>query len=252
MPKRGRSHEIEVRRIAAQEEHLRGGWAAVAEASSTALVGAMATDVWQATRSGAARLFGPRGPAGQAAIEAQLDADAALVPQAEDADEVRQGLTAMWRLELGALLGQHPQAEDELRALVVRVWEALPTPQQTWVQSNIARNQATQYTAHQVLTSRAVIDWAIGIVMAQQHCDAEAAFGILRRASQNRNVRLRELAAEIVTAVSGKTPSRALSRPVARDQMSLAGVSAAAPRQVDPGEDGAARQGDALPRPELA
>ncbi len=59
---------------------------------------------------------------------------------------------------------------------------------------------------HQALTSRAVIDRAIGIMMAQQRCDASAAFDLLRRASQNRNVKLRDLAAEIVTAVSGKSP----------------------------------------------
>ncbi|MDQ4031527.1 MAG: GAF and ANTAR domain-containing protein [Actinomycetota bacterium] len=66
---------------------------------------------------------------------------------------------------------------------------------------------------HQALTSRAVIDRAIGILMAQQRCDADAAFDLLRRASQNRNVKLRELAAEIVTAVSGKPPEPGAFQP---------------------------------------
>lgn len=66
---------------------------------------------------------------------------------------------------------------------------------------------------NQALTSRAVIDRAIGIMMAQQRCDASAAFDILRRASQNRNVKLRELAAEIVTAVSGKSPEPGAFQP---------------------------------------
>lgn len=66
---------------------------------------------------------------------------------------------------------------------------------------------------HQALTSRAVIDRAIGIMMAQQRCDADAAFDLLRRASQNRNVKLRELAAEIVTAVSGKSPEPGAFQP---------------------------------------
>jgi len=141
-----------VRRIAAQKRQMLGEWAAVAEAGGTAVAGAMATDAWQATRSGVVGLFGRRGPAGQAAIEARLDANAALVSQTEDADEVRQGLAATWRLELGALLRQHPKAESQLRTLVVRVWEALPTPQQRWVRINIARNQATEDTAqHSVL-----------------------------------------------------------------------------------------------------
>ncbi|MDQ3765135.1 MAG: ANTAR domain-containing protein [Actinomycetota bacterium] len=59
---------------------------------------------------------------------------------------------------------------------------------------------------HEALASRAVIDQATGIIMAQQRCAAAAAFDILRRASQNRNVKVRDLAAEIVSNVSGKPP----------------------------------------------
>jgi GAF domain-containing protein len=59
---------------------------------------------------------------------------------------------------------------------------------------------------HGALASRAVIDQATGIIMAQQRCDAAAAFDILRRASQNRNVKLRHLATEIVSQVGGKPP----------------------------------------------
>lgn len=104
------------------------------------LVAAMATRRWQATRSGVVGLFGLRGPAHQAAIGVELDAHAALVSQAEDSDEVRQGLAAVWRLELAALLRQHPEAHDQLRTLIVRVWERLPTPQQKWVRTNIVGN----------------------------------------------------------------------------------------------------------------
>ncbi|MCO7220917.1 ANTAR domain-containing protein [Klenkia sp. PcliD-1-E] len=56
----------------------------------------------------------------------------------------------------------------------------------------------------QALTSRTVIDQAIGIVMAQQRCSAADAFGILRTASQGRNVKLRAIAADIVEAVGGR------------------------------------------------
>jgi AmiR/NasT family two-component response regulator len=48
-----------------------------------------------------------------------------------------------------------------------------------------------------------VIDQAIGIVMAESRCDADQAFGTLRRASNNRNMKLRDLAAEIVLRVGG-------------------------------------------------
>ncbi|MGH3797895.1 MAG: hypothetical protein ACRDSP_23765 [Pseudonocardiaceae bacterium] len=96
----------------------------LAETGSTSLVGAMATDTWQTTRSGVARLFGRGRPARQARIEAQLDDNAALVAQAEDPDEVRQSLVPVWRMELEALLRRHPDAAKELRALLAQ--EAQP------------------------------------------------------------------------------------------------------------------------------
>lgn len=48
------------------------------------------------------------------------------------------------------------------------------------------------------LDSRAVIDQAVGVIMAQSQCRAEEAFERLRRASNNQNVKLRELATRIV------------------------------------------------------
>ena len=60
------------------------------------------------------------------------------------------------------------------------------------------------------LASRAVIDQALGIIMAQERCTSQEAFGILRAASQHRNLKLRQVAADIVTAVSGQPPQPAL------------------------------------------
>jgi GAF domain-containing protein len=60
----------------------------------------------------------------------------------------------------------------------------------------------------QALRSRAVIDQAIGIVMAESRCDADHAFGTLRRASNNRNMKLRDLATEIVMRVGGRPSPR--------------------------------------------
>jgi GAF domain-containing protein len=57
------------------------------------------------------------------------------------------------------------------------------------------------------LVSRSVIDQAIGVIMAENRCDREVAFEILRRASQNRNVKLREVAAHLVRAVTGHEPA---------------------------------------------
>ena len=57
------------------------------------------------------------------------------------------------------------------------------------------------------LTSRTVIDQAIGIIMGQNRCSSEDAFAVLRNTSQNRNVRLRIVAADIVTAVGRAKPT---------------------------------------------
>lgn len=64
-----------------------------------------------------------------------------------------------------------------------------------------ARDLASQL--EQALQSRAVIDQAIGIIMAQSRCSPEEAFIILTRASNNRNVKLRDLSAEIVQRAAG-------------------------------------------------
>ena len=63
------------------------------------------------------------------------------------------------------------------------------------------------------LESRSVIDQAIGIVMGQNRCNAEAAFQMLRSASNHRNVKLRIIAADIVEAVANNTGRRNDSTP---------------------------------------
>ena len=69
-----------------------------------------------------------------------------------------------------------------------------------------ARDLADQL--NQALRSRAVIDQAIGIIMAESKIDAERAFAVLSRASNNRRIKLRDLATEIVTRVSGQAPAQ--------------------------------------------
>jgi GAF domain-containing protein len=52
------------------------------------------------------------------------------------------------------------------------------------------------------LESRAVIEQAKGVLMAQRDCSADEAFNMLRRASQRENVKLRDVAMRIVATVS--------------------------------------------------
>ncbi|MGY1781706.1 ANTAR domain-containing protein [Geodermatophilus sp. SYSU D01036] len=52
------------------------------------------------------------------------------------------------------------------------------------------------------MQSRAVIEQAKGVLMAQRHVDAEAAFELLRTASQRYNRKLRDIATGIVASVT--------------------------------------------------
>jgi GAF domain-containing protein len=69
--------------------------------------------------------------------------------------------------------------------------------------------ERTEMSEHlqNALASRAVIDQALGIIMGQNRCTADEAFEVLRTISQNRNVKLRDIAAEMITAVSGRPPT---------------------------------------------
>ena len=56
------------------------------------------------------------------------------------------------------------------------------------------------------MESRAVIEQAKGVLMAQRHVDAEQAFEILREASQRYNRKLRDIAAGIVESAAEARP----------------------------------------------
>ena len=56
------------------------------------------------------------------------------------------------------------------------------------------------------MVSRAVIDQALGVIMATERCPQDRAFAVLKTVSQNTNVKIRDLAATIVTNVSGHPP----------------------------------------------
>ncbi|MEU0742949.1 GAF and ANTAR domain-containing protein [Streptomyces sp. NPDC006134] len=57
------------------------------------------------------------------------------------------------------------------------------------------------------MQSRSVIDQALGVVMGRRRCTAEEAFGILRTASQHRNLKLRDLCTELITDLTGRPPT---------------------------------------------
>jgi GAF domain-containing protein len=54
------------------------------------------------------------------------------------------------------------------------------------------------------MQSRTVIDMAIGAIMAENRCTRDEAFNILTRASSTRNIKLRDVAASVITSISGE------------------------------------------------
>jgi GAF domain-containing protein len=67
----------------------------------------------------------------------------------------------------------------------------------------LAEQVRTTTHLQEALASRSTIDQALGILMAQNRCSRDEAFGILRRASQNRNVKLRDVASALIERATG-------------------------------------------------
>lgn len=70
----------------------------------------------------------------------------------------------------------------------------------------MARHRDTETDLKTAMASRTTIDLAVGIIMGQNRCSQEKAVEILRAASNHRNVKLRDLAAELVATV-GRGPA---------------------------------------------
>ncbi len=70
----------------------------------------------------------------------------------------------------------------------------------------LARQAEQEGQLLEALATRAVIDQAMGIVMAQRQISSVAAFGVLREASQNSNRKLSIIAAELIEATTGNPP----------------------------------------------
>ncbi|MFI8191517.1 GAF and ANTAR domain-containing protein [Streptomyces sp. NPDC085946] len=68
-----------------------------------------------------------------------------------------------------------------------------------------ARDLAEQMQT--AMRSRSVIDQAMGVIMGQRRCTADEAFRILRSASQHRNIKIRDLCTELITNLTGESPT---------------------------------------------
>jgi GAF domain-containing protein len=113
-------------------------------------------------------------------------------------DDHAAGALNLYRFDEGGISEQEQAtarrfAEEAGRAMLLAIRQA--------------RQLQVNEDLHSAMASRRVIDQAIGVIMAQNRCTVEEAFGVLRRASQHRNIKLRQLAADVVTSVSGQPPS---------------------------------------------
>jgi transcriptional regulator with GAF, ATPase, and Fis domain len=103
-------------------------------------------------------------------------------------------------------------AFDEQAAVLAR----LVAGQAATVLSGVLRHRDQAELAAQLrtaLSSRAVIDQAMGVIMARQGCAPDQAFAILKKASQDRNVKLRVIAQELVES-AGTQRTRPVVRPI--------------------------------------
>jgi GAF domain-containing protein len=105
------------------------------------------------------------------------------------------------------LYSRRPQAFDERLRRNFTVFAAQAAAALAMVLRQ-ARQDEISTQLEQALSSRTMIDQAMGILMAEQRCGAEEAFALLRAHSQNTNRRIRDLAADMIQSVTGATPSK--------------------------------------------
>ncbi|WP_103504399.1 hypothetical protein [Streptomyces sp. SM12] len=95
----------------------------LAVAAGTALVGAMATEGWNAVRSGAVALWRKVHPERVATVEAELEEARAELVATDDPDEIEAEMAREWRRRFRRLLAEQPELADELRRMVEQQWQ---------------------------------------------------------------------------------------------------------------------------------
>jgi hypothetical protein len=88
--------------------------------------------------------------------------------------------------------GAHRSGDEEVTKLIITIKD---------------RDQQLAEQLQNALASRSLIDQAIGVLMAQERCDSQEAFELLKRHSQNNNRKLRDVAADVITRLTGHPPT---------------------------------------------
>jgi hypothetical protein len=113
-------------------------------------VGAAANEAWARARAGVVALFTQAGRRREV-VEQWVDETATEIESTPVAarDQVRQRLAPEWADRLVRLLEEFPELEGELRRWAAQVLAELPAAPRAWVQTFVARDDATQYNAPQ-------------------------------------------------------------------------------------------------------
>ncbi len=99
---------------------------ALASTASAAVVTAAATDLFEGVRRRVARMFGRGEPDPGAEQRLTLARDRLARAAPAEREQVRDVLIGQWQTRFTDLLADHPDTEDELRALVEELQERLP------------------------------------------------------------------------------------------------------------------------------
>lgn len=76
------------------------------------------------------------------------------------------------------------------------------------VATRLAHHTELTHDLRSAMVSRATIDQALGIFMSEQRCNADEAFAILRKLSQDTNTKLRDVAATLIAQTTGQLPAQ--------------------------------------------
>lgn len=71
----------------------------------------------------------------------------------------------------------------------------------------LARHREAEKDLRAAMESRTVIDLAVGIIMGQNRCSQDDAFSVLKAASNHRNIKLRDLATDLVATTGSHSAS---------------------------------------------
>ncbi len=125
---------------------------------------------------------------------------------------IRSALGIPIRLDAGASAGLDfyavtPNAFDETS---IKVAEGFARDASKSLRLAVRIAALNENSAHMraAMETRTVIDLAVGVIMGQNRCSQDEAVAILRTASQSRNIKLRDLAANLIASLGQTAPVR--------------------------------------------